>query len=53
MLLLYIQHGLTHPEAVDSTDIHGSIQNELEIRITIFNITQTRTNVYTRKIYQI
>tara|TARA_Y100001936_G_C15978073_1_gene614981 strand:+ start:502 stop:630 length:129 start_codon:yes stop_codon:yes gene_type:complete len=40
MLLLYIQQGLTHPAAVDSNDIHGSIQNDFGVCITIFNIAQ-------------
>tara|TARA_B100000073_G_C23705407_1_gene562077 strand:+ start:1029 stop:1181 length:153 start_codon:yes stop_codon:yes gene_type:complete len=50
MLLLYIQQGLIHPAAVDSSEIHGNIQNDFGICITVFNIAQKGKNVYTRKI---
>tara|TARA_B100000073_G_scaffold236555_1_gene197933 strand:+ start:1324 stop:1476 length:153 start_codon:yes stop_codon:yes gene_type:complete len=50
MLILYIQHGLIQPAAVDSNEIHGNIQNGFGVCITIFNIAQKGKNVYTRKI---
>ncbi len=53
MLILYIQHGLIHPAAVDSNEIQGNIQNDFEICITIFNIAQKGQNVYRRKIQPI
>tara|TARA_B100001287_G_C22276420_1_gene341818 strand:+ start:172 stop:324 length:153 start_codon:yes stop_codon:yes gene_type:complete len=50
MLILYIQQGFTQPAAVDSSEIHGNIQNDFGVCIIVFNITQKGYNVYTRKI---
>ena len=50
MLILYIQQGLIQPAAVDSKEIHGNIQNDFGVCITIFNIAQKGQYVYKRKL---